>query len=41
MDLDTAAEWTYASMRDGNTPEWQLLARGVEEVRGLGAVPEK
>ncbi|GLI70134.1 hypothetical protein VaNZ11_014942 [Volvox africanus] len=34
MDLDAAAEWIYHTMRNGNTPEWQLLARGVEEIDG-------
>ncbi|GLC44284.1 hypothetical protein PLESTB_000760900 [Pleodorina starrii] len=34
MDLDAAAEWVYATMREANTPEWQLLARGVEEIDG-------
>ncbi|KAG2429563.1 hypothetical protein HXX76_010798 [Chlamydomonas incerta] len=34
MDLDAAAEWVYAAMRDANTPEWRLLARGAEEIDG-------
>ncbi|EFJ40270.1 hypothetical protein VOLCADRAFT_120010 [Volvox carteri f. nagariensis] len=34
LDLDAAADWIYTTMRDNNTPEWQLLARGVEEIDG-------
>eukprot|EP00198_Chlamydomonas_reinhardtii_P008324 XP_001697661.1 glycine rich protein [Chlamydomonas reinhardtii] len=34
MDLDAAAEWVYTCMRDANTPEWRLLARGAEEGAG-------
>ncbi|GFR40315.1 hypothetical protein Agub_g851, partial [Astrephomene gubernaculifera] len=34
MDLDAAAEWIYRTMREANSPEWQLLARGVEEIDG-------
>ncbi|KAG2488784.1 hypothetical protein HYH03_012781 [Edaphochlamys debaryana] len=34
MDLDAATEWVYRALREGNTPEWQLLARGQEEIDG-------
>ncbi|KAG2438290.1 hypothetical protein HYH02_010988 [Chlamydomonas schloesseri] len=34
MDLDAAAEWVYTNMREANTPEWRLLARGAEEIDG-------
>ncbi len=37
FDHDAAAEWIYRQMRDNNTPEWNLLAKGIMEVRAGNA----